>query len=114
MPKKRSVAVKAPTHTDEFIKWVSDTVPEGVRVYAHVTFSNHREGGRAFSTYEIYLSLKRGQTDVSKSSHSFAVLARWIRDEALPELFPQLPPMVRKITVERPKLEHHPIERLFD
>lgn len=103
-----------PKNTDDFIKWVSDVVPEGVRVYAHVTYMNSREGGRTSTYYDVYLSLKRGEIDVEKKSHSFQVLGLWVRDEAIPALFPRPQRPVRKLTIERPKLEHRPIERLFD
>lgn len=110
MPKK----IAAPKTTDDFVKWVSDAVPEGTAVYVHVTYLSKREGGRSTTSYEVYLSVKRGSVDLTKTHHSFAVLGIWLRDVAIPALCPPPQRPLRKLTIERPKLEHHPIERLFD
>lgn len=110
MPKK----IAAPKSTDDFVKWVSDAVPEGTWVYAHVIYTSKRDGGRSATSYDVYLSVKRGGVEVSKTHHSFAVLGAWLRDVAIPTLCPPPQRPLRKLTIERPKLEHHPIERLFD
>ncbi len=104
----------APANTDEFIKWVQSVLPDQVRLFAHASFSFHRDGGYVRQSYELHLDVTKGEHSLSKASHDFRVLANWLVDVALPTLCPPPQRVLRKITVVRPALEYHPPEKLFD
>lgn len=105
------------TTFDSFSTWLSGTVPDGVelRIFVHQYLSRNQGYTHAYVSYTVELT--RGAACLEKKSHNLAALASWVTCIALPELFPPPRPPerpLRKITVDRPKLEHRPIVKATD
>lgn len=122
MPKRTAKRLAKPkvTTLDSLSTWLTTILPDGVHLTLSVYQTFERSKGSTHAYFNCTIELDKGGQVTRKQSHNLDALASWVTAIAIPELFPPPRPPerpLRKITVDRPKLEYKPIlttNDLFD